>query len=121
MTQHASLTPERWSAFTLDQQILMICNEMNRGKRSIELGDRAELKRSYERVLRLVDLTLEVQERRGLRRELLLWRGLIAEMYVQPEPDPAEHAAAFRALLLLTPEAAKQIPFVLPGGAGMTS
>lgn len=29
MPQHASLTPERWSASTLDQQILMIGNEMN--------------------------------------------------------------------------------------------
>ena len=26
MTQHASLSPERWSAFSLDQQILMIGN-----------------------------------------------------------------------------------------------
>lgn len=31
MTQHASLSPERWAAFSLDQQILMIGNEMNRG------------------------------------------------------------------------------------------
>lgn len=30
MLQHGSLTPERWIGFTLDQQILMIGNEMNR-------------------------------------------------------------------------------------------
>ena len=114
MTQHASLTPERWSAFTLDQQILMIGNEMNRGKWLIERGKTVELKRSYQRVLRLADLTLEVQERRGLRRELTLWQSVIEELYSQPEPDPTQHAAAFRALLLLTPEAAKQIPYVLP-------
>lgn len=112
MTQHASLSPERWSTFTLDQQILMIGNEMNRCKRSIRLGETAELKRSYERVLRLVDLTVEVQKRYGLRRELLRWRDLVAEMYIQPEADPVQHAAAFRALLLLTPEAAKQIPYL---------
>jgi hypothetical protein len=30
MNQHASLSPGRWSAFSLDRQILMIGNEMNR-------------------------------------------------------------------------------------------
>ena len=115
MTQHASLTPERWSAFNLDQQILMIGNEMNRAKRSIELGDATALKGSYERVLRLVDLTVQVQKRYSLRRELLRWRDLVAEMYIQPEPEPLQHAAVFRILLQLTPEAARQIPFVLPG------
>jgi hypothetical protein len=114
MTQHASLSPERWRAFTLDQQILMIGNEMNRAKRSIELGDMAALKGSYERVLRLVDLTVQVQKRYGLRRELLRWRDLVAEMYLQPDPEPAQHVAVFRILLQLTPEAARQIPFVLP-------
>jgi hypothetical protein len=64
-------------------------------------------------VLRLVDLTVEVDPRRTLRRELLRWRDLVAEMYVAPHPEPALHLAAFRALLLLHPESAAQIPHVL--------
>jgi hypothetical protein len=40
MTQHASLSPERWAAFSRDQQILMIGNEMNRATRLLRLGDR---------------------------------------------------------------------------------
>ncbi|HVT16732.1 MAG TPA: hypothetical protein VHQ90_11215 [Thermoanaerobaculia bacterium] len=113
MTQHASLSPGRWSAFSLDQQILMIGNEMNRAMRLLRPADRASLLLAYERVLRLVDLTVEVQTRPALRRELLRWRDLIAELYTRPEPDPAAHAVAFRTLLLFTPEAARQIPFVL--------
>ena len=113
MTQHSSLSPERWAQFSLDQQILMIGNEMNRAKRSIELGDRQDLSLSYERVLRLVDLTVEVQLRPTLRRELLLWRGLIADLYIRAEPSASDHDAAFRALLQFTPVAAQQIPFVL--------
>ena len=113
MTQHASLSPERWAAFTLDQQILMIGNEMNRAVRLLRPEDRSSLNLSYERVLRLVDLTVEVQPRPTLRRELLRWRDLVADLYVRPESDPGEHAAAFRTLLLFTPEAARQIPFVL--------
>lgn len=117
MTQHANLSPERWAQFSLDQQILMIGNEMNRAQSSIETGDRSGLSLSYERVLRLVDLTIEVQPRFALRRELLRWRDLVAELYIGPEPDPAGHAAAFRVLLQFTPEAAQQIPYVL-GGSG---
>ena len=114
MTQHASLSPARWSAFSLDQQILMIGNEMNRASRLLRPADRSSLMLAYERVLRLVDLTVEVQASPSLRRELLRWRDLIAELYVRPEHDAAAHAAAFRSLLLFTPEAARQIPFILP-------
>ena len=113
MTQHASLSPERWSAFTLDQQILMIGNEMNRAAKLLQLKNRTNLQQSSERVLRLVDLTVEVHSRPTLRRELLRWRDLIAELYISSDPDPKQHAAAFRCLLLFTPVAARQIPYVL--------
>lgn len=113
MTQHASLTPERWAAFSLDQQILMIGNEMNRASRLMGEEDRQSRTLSYERVLRLTDLTVEVNPRPTLRRELLRWRDLVAEMYIRPEAAPVEHAAAFRCLLLFTPTAAQQIPYVL--------
>jgi hypothetical protein len=113
MSQHSSLSPERWAGFSLDQQILMIGNEMNRAKRLIELRDLQGLSLAYERVLRLLDLTVEVQRRSTLRRELLRWRDLIAELYIRTEPGASDHAAAFRSLLQLTPVAAQQIPFVL--------
>jgi len=113
MTQHASLSPERWAQFDLDQQILMIGNEMNRGKGSLKKRDLASLRLSYERVLRLVDLTVEVQNRSSLRRELLRWRDLVAALYISPEPSAEEHRDAFHCLLLFTPVAAQQIPYVL--------
>lgn len=114
MNQHASLSPGRWSAFSLDQQILMIGNEMNRATRLLHQEETTGLALAYERVLRLVDLTVEVQLRPTLRRELLRWRDIVADLYIRSEHDPAAHEAAFRALLLFTPEAARQIPFVLP-------
>jgi hypothetical protein len=112
-TQHASLSRERWAQFSFDQQILMIGNEMNRAKRLIELRDLPGLTLAYERVLRLLDLTVEVQRRSTLRRELLRWRDLIAELYLRSEPSAMDHIAAFRCLLRFTPVAAQQIPFVL--------
>ena len=113
MTQHASLTAERWSRFSLDQQVLMIANEMHRATALQGTGDRASLERAYERVLRLVDLTVAVQPKRTLRRELLRWRDLVAALFISADPAPADHRDAFRALLLLRPAAARQIPLLL--------
>jgi hypothetical protein len=86
----------------------MIANEMNRAAKLMAPGDRERLRNAYERILRLTDLTVEVNARRTLRRELLRWRDLVAALYIAPAADPAAHAAAFRALLRLTPEASKQ-------------
>ena len=112
--QHASLSPERWSAFSLDQQILMIGNEMNRASKLFAPQDRERLRGCYRRALELVDLTVAVHERPSLRRELLRWRDLVAVLYVAEEPDPSLHEAAFRCLLRFTPTAAKQIPCLFP-------
>ena len=60
----------------------------------------------------LTDATLRVQPGDGLRRELLRWRDLVAALYVAPNSRPGEHYAALRALLQLSPAAAKQIPFI---------
>jgi isopenicillin-N epimerase len=108
VSQHASLPPERWRSFRLDQQILMIGNEMNRASGLMGPGDEASRRLAYERVLNLVDLTAAVHSRRGLLRELLRWRDLAASLYTRSDPDPAAHAAALRALLLLHPESAPQ-------------
>lgn len=113
-SQHAGLSPERWARFSLDQQILMIGNEMNRAVKLLAPEDHERLRHAYERVLRLTDLTIEVQAKPTLRRELLRWRDLIAQLYLSPEPAPAEHRAAFRCLLYFTPEASKQISLVSP-------
>jgi hypothetical protein len=119
--QHASLTSERWAQIPLEQQILMIANEMNRAGKLFGAGDRGRLGTCYERILRLVDLTVETRNRPALRRELLRWRDLVAALYLALAPDREKHRAAFRALLLLHPVSAQQIPFVLSGEAAASS
>lgn len=112
MTQHASLDPDRWARFDVDQQVLMIGNEMHRTTRRLEEDDAEARRRGYERVLRLTDLTV-AEARPGLRRELLRWRDLVAALYIADGPDPHAHRAALRALLHLRPASATQIPFLL--------
>lgn len=113
MTQHASLTAERWSRFTLDQQVLMIGNEMHWTTRLLSDSDPESRRRGYERVLRLTDLTVECNARLQLRRELLRWRDLAAALYAAAAADPAAHRAAFRMLLQIHPVPARQIPVLL--------
>jgi hypothetical protein len=112
VTQHTGLSPERWAAFTLDQQILMIGNEMNRAAGWMAPEDRTALTNAYARILRLTDLTIQVQTRRTLRRELLRWRDLAAALYLTGQADPERHAVLFRTLLRFTAVASRQIPLL---------
>jgi len=114
VTQHTGLTIDRWVTFPLDQQILMIANEMNRGSRLARERDWGRLEHGYARVLQLVDLTVACRPRGSLLRELLRWRDLVAELYVAGAPDPVAHDGLFRCLLYFTPTAAQQIRHVLP-------
>ncbi len=113
MTQHTGLDATRWSRFDLDQQILMIGNEMNRGLKLAREGRSESLRRGYERVLRLADLTAGLDIRPALRKELLRWRGLLAELYLSEEVDPERHEAVFRILLQLRPVPSREIPDLL--------
>ena len=112
MTQHAGLTTERWGQFPHFQRILMIANEMNRATRLMGHGDFSSRRLAYERVLRLVDLTVAVAERRSVRRELLRWRDLVAVMFLEEAAQPDAHRAALRALLQQTPNSAAQISYL---------
>ena len=107
LTQHASITADRWSAFSFDQQILMIANELNRARKLTFPDDGARLEHAYDRVLHLTDLTIQTAPRRSARRELLRWRDLIASLYVMD--DEVSPLAALRCLLRFTPEALRQL------------
>jgi hypothetical protein len=114
---HSGLTAARFGRFSRAQQLMAIANELNRASKLFGPADRERLRGAYERVLALVDLTVEVNAERSLRRELLRWRDLVAELYVSHAPDPRDHARAFRALLQLNPETWRQLPYVtLPAG-----
>jgi len=113
--QHASLTAERWARFPFDRQVLMIGNEMNRASKLLEPSDERSLRACYERILALVDLTVQTQSWPARRRELLRWRDLAAQLFITGTPCPDAHAAAFLTLLQFTPASYAQIPFVLGG------
>jgi hypothetical protein len=104
---------ERWSDFSLAQQIIMISNDLSRAGNWMGPAD-GELRRdAYARALVLTDLTAAGNHRLAFRRELLRWRDLLAQLYLDPEPQPGRNAELLRALLLFTVETSRQIPHVV--------
>lgn len=111
MAHHATLSADRWSDFTLDQQILMIGNELNRASKWTGSADEEHRRSALARALTLTDLTIVGSVRPGFRRELLRWRDVLASLYISKEADPVALRVAFRTLLRLTPETSRQIAY----------
>ena len=112
-SQHAGLSQARWAEFSFDQQILMIGNELNRASHLLDQAEWDHVRRGYERVLRLTDLTIAGATSRTRRRELLRWRDLVAALYLEPQPDADVHRRVFRCLLQFTPIAFRQADLLL--------
>jgi hypothetical protein len=85
---------------------------MQRASESLRADRLESLRLSYERVLRLVDLTVEVQSIPNLRSELLRWREVVTELYAKDQPDPETHHIALKALFWLHPLSAEQVQYL---------
>jgi hypothetical protein len=78
---HPSLA-RRWRAFTPDQRLLMIANELNRAKNLLQdSNDPVEAFNALQRAFELVDLTVESVSG-TFRFELLRFREALAQVYV---------------------------------------
>lgn len=87
---HKTLTSEKWSKYSRDQQVLMIANEMNRLISGTKNGlEQAALIECMERLFELTDLTIDSQKG-NLRKELLRWREIFAENYLLNVNELAE-------------------------------
>lgn len=74
----------RFGDFPLHQQILMICNELNRAENF--LGDESEYKMCIERALELIDFSIQSKRWNGKYKEILRARDVIAKLYIaKPE------------------------------------
>lgn len=108
---HKNLTVEKWRGFAEEQQVIMILNEVQRVIFGLKNNVPWEtLQESMERALELVDLTVEVQEKSSFRKELLRWRGLLAEMYIKKNPILKVADTLYRSLLLLNAKACRMLP-----------
>lgn len=97
-TWHKSLE-RRFSTFPIHQQILMICNELNRAANLQD--DYEEYKRCIERSLELLDYFITNKDGHLLRESLRI-RDIIAQAYIST-PQPTKRIQAI--LLQMNPTA----------------
>ncbi|HLQ66347.1 MAG TPA: hypothetical protein VK123_03845 [Candidatus Limnocylindrales bacterium] len=112
MAHHSTLTAERWDSFTLEQQILMIANELQRAAKQMGPGDGDRRRGAYARALTLTDLTASGAVRPNFRRELLRWRDLLASLYLGDDGGMEENAAVLRHLLRFKFSTSRQIQYL---------
>jgi hypothetical protein len=80
---HKSLEDGRWFTFTIYEQLGNVGSEFERAARAFERGDKERFERAFERMLELLDLTIEDPKwRRGTRlRELLRLREEVCDIF----------------------------------------
>jgi hypothetical protein len=104
---HTGLDAEKWNAFPKSRQVLMIASELNRAGHWIERADAESMARCDERAFELIDLSVQDPKWGKGRRELMRFRELLAERYLNQRLDGAANRALLEALLKMDPEAEK--------------
>lgn len=85
MLWHPALE-KRWNQLPVYQQILMICNELNRAANLEQ--DPKEYKNALERALELMDFSIDDSRTRPCMKEFLRARELVAMQYAGHESSP---------------------------------
>lgn len=111
---HKSLTPEKWRERDFSTQILNVAAELHRAYKALTRDDSEGAALAYARALELVDLTVATNRQRNLLRELLRWRCLVAEEYLNREKTPESSRILLKALLLFSAPSARQVPYLCP-------
>lgn len=94
----------RFSQFALEQQLLMVCNELNRAQNNLE--DEPEYRHSLERAMELIDFMTDQSLGYHRLREILRARDQIAQAYLS---KPTSTAKLQDVLIKLEPKAWKMM------------
>ena len=81
LKHHKNLSA-RWHKFPRHKQLLMIANELNRAKNLMQRGDYDEVLMAFERAFELLDLLIDATQARLMRYELLRFREVLAQSYL---------------------------------------
>lgn len=96
---HKGLSPERWEGYSIERQILMIGSEFARAKNFLRSGSDRHVAECYERAMELLDLCADDPKWRRKLKELLRFRELLGELYLDPEMAREFNEQFYRVLL----------------------
>jgi hypothetical protein len=107
-TAHAGLG-DRWSTFTLLEQLGNVGSEVERAIRAYKAGNSTRFDAALSRALELLDLTASDSRWRGARRrEILRAREEVCRLFFDPSVDPDSAAGLQRYFLHFACAANKQ-------------
>ncbi|MCX6280755.1 MAG: hypothetical protein NTU51_02205 [Bacteroidetes bacterium] len=84
LVYHKSLSTEKWFSFPRHQQLLMIANEMNRAQNALLKNESDNAVHAWERSFELTDLTINDPKNVRYIKELLRFRELAGELFLNP-------------------------------------
>jgi hypothetical protein len=82
----------------------MIATELSRAKNWIEKKQNFEINQCYERAFELIDLTVEDSKWKNGLKEILRFRELLAELYLQNNKNAKMNQSLYDILLTLSVE-----------------
>ena len=96
---HKNLTSDKWNAYPMERQILMIGSEFARAKSLLTKGAFSEVSKCYERAFELLDLCSGDSKWKGRRKELRRFRELLGELYLDEGRDNGRCIQFYRVLM----------------------
>ena len=91
---------KKWQKFSREKQILNIASELSRVKFWLERKNEEEILNCLNRAFDLIDLTIDSWRSEKALKELLRFREVLAQFYVNKEKNPEDFKKALKTLLL---------------------
>ncbi len=96
---HTLMNSEKWNRFPTERQILMIGSEFARAKNLLRDNITGEVMQCYERAFELLDLCAMDPKWRPRLRELLRFREMLGELYLNVQKDDPGFMMMYRTLM----------------------
>src|SRR5512135_692179 len=90
---------EKWNRFPAERQILMIGSEFARAKNLLRDNDIGEVIQCYERAFELLDLCGMDPKWKPRLRELLRFREMLGELYLNVSKDDQDFMMMYQTLM----------------------
>lgn len=95
------MTPEKWQKFSKEEQILNIAAELSRTKFWLKERNSEQALNCLNRAFELIDLTINASHHQKDLNELLRFRDVLAQFYIDEDKNIDEFMKIFKTLLML--------------------
>ena len=95
------MTLEKWQELSKEKQILNIASELSRVKFWLKEKNNEQIQNCLNRAFELIDLTINTSRHQRDLKELLRFREVLSQFYIDKNKDISDFKKIFKTLLLL--------------------